>query len=136
MLKEALVVQHELQQETFTMPFVVTEEELIVKLKMRPSPAAKVKASYFSLGKIMDYIELAFFTIFSLGVCWVFHLRIRNFFVSAIVSSVVISITLQVISYFDNGYIDPFIPISFSVTLLISIFISAIVGFIVRKRKI
>jgi hypothetical protein len=76
------------------------------------------------------YILLIFFSIF---ISITSHKYITNFPLSVLTSSLVFACSVEVLTYFKNGYINPFLPISFAITLLVSAVISYIVGIIKRK---
>ncbi len=84
-----------------------------------------------------EYIGIIVFAILSLISALSFHYKLRKFFLSSILAAFSASLLFQIIGFFVLGYLDPFFLIAFVSTLLISFFVSMLVGmpFLYYRKK-
>lgn len=77
------------------------------------------------------------FVIVAATLAVVAHLFIRRFVLAVLLSSMGSSVLFQLIVWIQLGYLDPFAPIAFIVTLVLAVLISAMVGalFSVMRTK-
>ncbi len=86
----------------------------------------------------MDNQLLAFiiFSVTSLLVGVACHYFIRTYFFAAVVATVIVVIVIQVISYLQLGYLDPFYKIAMVTSGAMAIVVSLVIGLpFLRARK-
>jgi len=73
-------------------------------------------------------ISIIVFGFLSIAVALCFHFKLKNLLLSSFLSALSASVLYQVIGFFVIGYLGPFFFIAFTNTLIISFFVSVIVG--------
>lgn len=74
----------------------------------------------------------------SIAVSLICHFRFDNYFVSSVISAVILDIGFHVLNYMILGYVDPFVIISFIVGFVVFLLIALVSGLPVmyfRSRK-
>lgn len=80
-------------------------------------------------------IPFIIFCILSFTVAFLFHKKVKNYFLACVFSSMTSSVLYQIIGILVVGYLDPFFPIAFVVSLLVAFILSAIAGIPIRYRR-
>ena len=85
----------------------------------------------------MDDQLIAFitFSIISLFIGAVCHYFVRSYFLAASIATVFIVITIQIISYLQLGYLDPFYGIAMITSGAMAFIVSLIVGIPFSRSK-
>lgn len=84
---------------------------------------------------ITQLIPIVIFIVLCITVSYPVHNRTKSLLVGSLFSSIIIVFAYQIIGYFFTGYLDPFFLIASVVILIVSFFVSFLIGWFVRERK-
>ena len=86
---------------------------------------------------IKSVLGIAIFIIIGFIVSFYLHRRLKKFVLACLLSSIITSVTYQLIGIVVLGYLDPFFMIAFMNTTIIAFIIAVIVGipFAYMRRK-